>query len=108
METKPDVRVPAGKLFCFSEGAYSDYGYIGHFLALVDITNATLQEAADRARERAKVEPCHFGGEVPTEDYEINYATKALFIPELVRMGVVLDIDCAEIHIGSYGQLDWS
>lgn len=102
-----NVRVPAGKLFCFSSGEYSDYGYEGHYLALVDITGELLEQAKENAKERANVTP-DAGGNLPEEDYELEYGTRQFFIPELLKLGAMLDIDCAEIHIGSYGQLDFS
>ena len=107
--TKQNVKVHAGKLFCLSSGEYSDYGYEGHFLALMDITNDVLTEAKNRATERAKVEPNSWGKiPGPDEDWLIRDAARSNFIPELVRMGAVLDIDCTEIHLGSYGNLEWS
>jgi hypothetical protein len=115
MEIRPDVTeeikplVAAGKLFCFSEGEYSDYGYVGHFLALEPITKDTFEKVKERCMERIKNgEGKCYGDPVgpEAEEYEIQHAMRDLFLPELVRMGVVMDIDCATIHIGSYGRLD--
>lgn len=90
------LTVPAGKLFCLSRGEYSAYGYAGHFLALVDITPDMFREAEKDARG----EPDEWG------DY--LYGAEDRFIPALVKRGWVMDIDCVEIHTGSYGELNLS
>lgn len=46
------LHVPAGKLFCLSRGEYSDYGYQGHFLALVEITPEMFREVEAERRLR--------------------------------------------------------
>lgn len=100
--------VAAGKLFCFSEGEYSDYGYVGHFLALVPITKDLFEQvkAACMVRIRSgEVES--YGKPVDIDDEgDVNRAMRDLFLPELVRAGAVMDIDCAELHLGSYGRLE--
>lgn len=101
------THVKAGKLFCFSEGEYSDYGYVGHFLALDDITSETFAKAKGRCMERIRNGEGESYGCKPDLDDEsdVRRAMRDLFLPELIRMGVVMDIDCAEIHLGSYGCL---
>lgn len=100
--------VAAGKLFCFSEGEYSDYGYIGHFLALEPITKSTFATCKARCLERVKNGEGSSYGCPPDLDDEndVNRAMRDLFVAELTRMGVLMDIDCETIHIGSYGRLD--
>lgn len=105
---EPKVFVQAGKLFCFSEGEYSDYGYVGHFLALEAITSETFARAKERCLVRVRAgegESCGCPPDLEDEN-DVNRAMRDLFLPELVRMGVVMDIDCTTIHVGSYGQLD--
>lgn len=87
------LHVPAGKLFCLSRGEYSDYGYEGHFLALVEITPEMFREVEAEARGKKD----EYGS------YE--YGADDRFIPAIIRRGWVVDIDCIEIHTGSYGEL---
>lgn len=103
-----EIYVKAGKLFCFSEGEYSDYHYVGHFLALVDITTATVKQAKDNALKRIMSGEYRPNGDKIdiSKDRAIKAAQLELFIPELIRQGVMLDVDCKEIYIGSYGELD--
>lgn len=104
-----DVFVKAGKLFCFSSGEYSDYGYEGHFLALVDINQALFQRIVDEIKADIN-EGKHelYGKKVTAEsdDYEKQCVLRDQFMPRLVRQGVILDIDCTEIYLGSYGRLE--
>lgn len=86
------LTVLAGKLFCLSSGVYSDYGYSGHFLALVTITPEMFAKVVDE---------CKAGT-------ERRYEEQDKFIATLIRRGWVMDIDCLEIHIGDYGELDLS
>lgn len=95
--------VPAGKLFCISRGEYSDYGYQGHFLALVEITHEMFQEVIDECKATQRREnsaTSWASGE--------DWGADEKFLPALVRRGWVVDIDCIEIHTGSYGQLEIS
>jgi len=84
--------VEAGKLICFSTGEYSDYGYDGHFLTLEPLTRPMVEEVADKCRARCLEED--------------GYDPKGYFIPELIKRGLIMIVDCQEIHIGSYGELD--
>jgi hypothetical protein len=95
-----NVDVKAGKLFCISRGEYSDYRYEGHFLALQDIDRATLQSVVDDCRAE------HNRREESEDKYWGN--VEDLFMPELIRRGLVMDIDVQEIHTGSYGDLSLS
>ena len=85
--------IPAGKLFCFSEGEYSDYGYVGHFLALEEITWDTFTKARAAAFKA-------------DEDDEWDQESLDRFIAELIRMGVVMDVEVRQIHVGSYGRVE--
>lgn len=102
MPTK-NLEVKAGKLFCISRGEYSDYGVYGHFLALQDITHETFQEIVEECKTRQKVEN-------DKEAWSAGdfYGADDRFVPELIRRGLVMDIDCYEIHTGSYGELGLS
>jgi hypothetical protein len=86
------LHVPAGKLFCLSEGEYSDYGYCGHFLALVELTPSMMREVEAEVKEQSTG----------------RYEAQSKFTAALIRRGWVLDIDCVEIHTGSYGELSLS
>ena len=108
-----EVPIPAGKLFCFSQGEYSDYNNAGHFLALVEISQAVFETAKDRVK--AKIIEAGEWREYDWEDlrpvaemddYDWRQALWKSFVPELIHMGVVLDIDCTEVHLGSYGTLE--
>lgn len=106
--------VEAGKLICFSEGEYSDYGYVGHFLALEPIGPAEFQAAKDRIRTRLTAagvwkayawdDEAQPVSEMDDSDWRRAYRNE--FFAELIRMGKIMDIDCFEFHLGSYGQLD--
>lgn len=103
-----DLNVPAGKLFCFSRGEYSDYGYIGHFLALQDITSESFIKVKTILRE--KIVSGDLLGRwdeivAPTDDDDIESAMVAHFLPEFIRQGWVLEIDCKEIHLYDYSTL---
>lgn len=107
MSDKPLVE--AGKLFCFSEGQYSDFGYVGHFLALVPITKELFEQVKQRCMERIKAGEYKFGERAVDMEskWDVNVAVRNSFIPELVRTGAVLDIDVEEIYLGSTGELDF-
>lgn len=99
--TTQRLHVPAGKLFCLSRGEYSDYGYQGHFLALIEITPEMLREVEEEckaAQRKENADTC----------YGDTYGAGDKFIPALIRRGWVMDVDCVEIHTGSYGELDLS
>ena len=106
--TKQDLTVPAGRLFCFSSGEYSDYSYEGHFVALVDITPETFNAVTEAIK--AKIlsgEFKRYGEPVTSEDdWEFSSLMKDNFLPEFLRSGAALEVDCKEIHIGSYDSLD--
>lgn len=95
------LTVPAGKLFCLSRGEYSDYGYCGHFLALVNLTPEMFREVEEECKAAQKIEN-------EKEDWSPgdDYGSDDKFIPALVRRGWVMDVDCVEIHTGSYGRLE--
>lgn len=108
MDTEEKNIVEAGKLFCFSEGEYSDYGYVGHFLALEAISRTTFETCKDRCRARIMAgEGLVYGSPPDIDDpSDVQYAMRGMFVPELIRMGVAMDIDVTEIHLGSYGRLE--
>lgn len=90
-----ELNVPAGKLFCTSSGEYSDYSYSGHFVALEDITREKLEKIEDQVHETIR-----------SDDDLDKYDARGLFLPALIRSGLVLEVDCVEIHTGSYGTLE--
>lgn len=106
-----EINIPAGKLFCISRGEYSDYGYEGHFLALVNITRKTFDDVVAKINADMEANGVDsYGVLVPfaeAEDYCIRGHRLNKFLPELIRAGVVVDIDCVEIHTGSYSTLEY-
>lgn len=105
----PDAEKPlvaAGKLFCFSQGEYSDYGYVGHFLALVPITKTLFEQVKDACMVRIRAgEGKSYGLPVDLDDDgAVDRAMRDMFLPELVRSGAVMDIDCEELHLGNYDE----
>lgn len=101
--------IPAGKLIVFSEGEYSDFGYIGHFVTLQDITSDAvlaaqsdavgLSEAADMA-----VTKWFAGGK--EGEYPGHKSIHGCFIAALIQKGLLMSVDVEERHIGSYGELE--
>lgn len=82
----------AGQLICFSKGCYSDYCIIDHFICLKDLNEdvfKTYEEIYDQKSEK-------------------RYYNQDLFISLLIRDGYLMIIDCPEIHLGSYGELEIS
>lgn len=95
-----NLNVKAGKLFCVSSGEYSDYGYGGHYLALVEITYPMFMEVVNelKAIEAAAREKTGYSPYDSVAQYN--------FMAAIVKRGWVMDIDVQEIHIGSYSELD--
>lgn len=87
--------VEAGKLICFSTGEYSDYSYDGHFLTLEPLTRPMVEEVVEECKTKARVE----------NDGE-EYGATGYFIPALIKRGLIMIVDCQEIHVGSYGRLE--
>jgi hypothetical protein len=109
MPDENGLYVKAGKLFCFSEGEYSDYGYCGHFLALEDITTELFERTKDRIKAQIAEGIKDAYGDIVNADsdhYEKSSIMARRFLPELIRQGAIMDIDCTEIHLRSYGRLE--
>lgn len=90
------IPISAGHLICFSSGEYSDYGYNGHYLALEDLTRETVNDVVEACKAKARAEDVD-GDEYGATDH---------FIPELIRRGLIMIVDCQEIHLGSYSRLE--
>ena len=88
-EEMAEIKVKAGKLIVFSEGEYSSFGYCGHFVALRDITSQGMQACAARAAGNRN------GGFGPAD------AARNGVIAEMIRDGLLLEVDCEEINLGS-------
>ena len=78
--------IQAGTLVAFSEGEYSDYNYLGHFVALSTITNDDYQKAAREELVKGAYEQNHFK-----------------VIANLIRAGKLLEVTCSEVFLGAYG-----
>lgn len=87
------IPVEAGKLICFSSGEYSDYGYNGHFLTLEPLTRPMVEEVKVECEAKAISE----NGD--------KYGAREFFIPSLIKRGLIMVVDCQEIHLGEYGDL---
>lgn len=98
------LEVHAGKIVVFSRGEYSDYGYIGIFLALEHIAEKMFSDAVDAAKAKARAE----NAKETWSDGDDDYGADGYFLPEMVRRGWLMDLEYREIHTGSYGDLGLS
>jgi uncharacterized damage-inducible protein DinB len=103
-----DMTIRAGTLLCFSSGAYSDYGYKGHFVALEDITRERMHELGKIAKAKeADIEAAQDAWTRESgEEYPTSAGAQEGFIAEMIRAGLLVSITVTEIHIGSYGELE--
>lgn len=93
--------IKPGQLLHFSEGEYSDYHVLAHFVALKAIDNAVLRQTAINSGIRMMLNS--------GEDFDpdmITYDAKDGFINELIRSGYLLEVDSIEVYLGSYGSID--
>ena len=88
--------VKAGRLVVFSEGCYSDYGYLGKYVALQDITLAVLKDAIKDLHDAEVAKPTQGWGNAWDR-------AKNQLQAELIRRGYLLEVDMAEIYLGDYG-----
>ena len=93
--------VPAGGLFCFSRGEYSDYRCGDYFLAMESLSKKDFVAVIDSIKERCA------SGEIDM-DYGLDDALYDNFVPTLIRTGKIIAVDCLEIHTGSYGEFNLS
>ena len=91
--TKQVLDLTAGELVVFSEGEYSDYGYMGAFVVLQDVPEAAMLEVVEEVNAAADA------------DDDFYYNRSSLFIAALIRRGYLASINLREIHIGTYGEL---
>lgn len=92
-----NISIKAGELICFSSGEYSDYSYRGHFVGLQDVQQDDMNELVESVKEdfaKLEEEPSYYGD------------IRELFTSACIKRGWLLCIDCREIHIGSYGELE--
>ena len=87
------INIKAGRLLQFSEGEYSDYGIGGTFVALRDLTTGDIADCASIAAMN------RYAGYKPSD------AAKSGVKAELIRQGFLLEVDCEEIHLGSFGEI---
>ena len=81
-------KIKAGTIVNFSEGSYSDYGYLGTFVALQDITQEDYEKAAK--------------GESEKPNYE---SSPSAVVANLVKTGKLVDVNSVEVHLGDYGEV---
>lgn len=94
MTSVQNLDITAGELICFSEGQYSDYGYVGHFVALQDVKRDQLWALAKSLRDQEEAGAIKYG------------QAKEQLIPSMIANGWLLSINCREIYIGAYGSLE--
>lgn len=102
-----NIWVPAGRLFYIAEGEYSDFMIQAHFVALEDITEEKLFLLKEKIRE--KILSDSYEPNTPYRDLKeescLERESRENFMREFIASGLVLEVDCREIHIGSYGTL---
>lgn len=81
-----------GSLVVFSEGVYSDYGHVGHFKVVKDMSLEAMKAAAAIA---SKTE-C---------GYSESASAKGGLINQLIREGFLEDFNVTEIYLGAYGEI---
>lgn len=86
----------AGRLVAFSVGEYSDYSISGAFVVLKDLCDEEMRKIRLDLITRYTQEIGSYG------------EAQRRFIPELIRMGYLLDVEYSEVHIGSYSDLTLS
>lgn len=102
----------AGSLIAISSGEYSDYGVTGFFVALETFTRSRLveiQAASETAHEQV-VSENHAAWEAWRENKELpqpsrNPSLHEYFIAQVIKAGLLLEIDYTEINIGTYGSI---
>lgn len=109
---KEPWKIPAGKLFFFSEGSYSDYGIVGTFLALEELNEEKMKAVVEEIRAtkfefisykfKNGISTQRVEKRLPSGDYEV----RSKFVPMMIRKGWLVDIDMQEIHLGDYGEVD--
>lgn len=80
--------IPAGSIFYFSEGCYSDYQIEGVFRALKDLEPETLWRAYDVFRPKRGSDSGYDNGN---------------FMAYLIRARLIEPLDSFEWHVGGYG-----
>lgn len=90
MPEKPLFR--AAHPILFTEGEYSDYGHVGLFVALTDLTATMLNEAREVSQNE--------------KDDDNWFDDRERFIAEIIRRGWVMAVTVDEHHLGSYGECE--
>ena len=80
--------IKAGTLIVFSQGEYSDYSLMGHFVVLKDMEKEDLDKASEEERKK-----------------EVYKQSTVVVIANLITEGYLLEVHCREIHLGDYGRI---
>lgn len=112
-EEKNDVYLAAGKIIVFSSGEYSDYGYSGMYVTLRPLLRSHLndiakQTAAEGAALEAELDTYHNTPVAERGPYPGYPNLHEMFQSRLIALGLLMVIDYAELHAGSYGRLEVS
>ncbi|MDW9650841.1 hypothetical protein GOB33_22415 [Sinorhizobium meliloti] len=91
--------IKAGKVYFFSSGEYSDYCICGHFVAIRDLSIDEMKAVADEVWRKAEEES-------PSEPrWRVWDATERKVIPELIRIGALIEVDAVEIPLYHFSKL---
>ena len=106
--TDKNLMLKAGKLHLFTAGEYSDYRPTGSYVALCDLTvdqmkAIVVQLKAENAEYINKENLAHPKyPRSPTSFYDAS----ATLVAALIKLGLLLEVSVAEVHVGSYSELN--
>lgn len=94
-----NTEIPKGTIVFFTSGEYSDYGISGHFITIDDLSKEDFIEA----RETVSVQK-----NVAEQKEEYSYFNEhEAFINRMILTGKMVAVTTYEMHIGSYGKLEF-
>jgi hypothetical protein len=105
------LNVPVGGLLMFTHGEFSDYCFEGHFIAMEALDETVFETVHRSILNQIK------SGEIKDDEgreidmnnrFAVGSATCDHFIPEMIRTGKIISIDCVEIYTGTYSIFDLS
>ena len=106
--TDKNLMLKAGKLHLFTTGEYSDYHHTGAYVALCDLTVDQMkaivvqlkEENAEYVNEKNLLFP-----KFPRSPTSFDDASATL-VAALIKLGLLLEVSVAEVHVGSYSELN--
>lgn len=102
------IDIKQGDTVYITSGEYSDYFIEGFFIALQDINEDTLKEADDLFWKDVDAGLIlNSSGSVVDRDYKyIESLRNSRFLPNLMALNVLEEIEAKEIWLGAYGKLE--